>query len=60
MQREGVTGAPALQIAPEAPLAFFWKAMDAQIRFTTDADGAVTGAELKQGGQSFTGKRVRP
>ena len=25
-QREGVAGAPALQIFPEAPLAFFWAA----------------------------------
>jgi hypothetical protein len=59
VQREGVA-MPGLPIFPEAPLAFFWKALDAQIRFTTDASGAVTGAELKQGGQTFTGKRVRP
>ena len=59
-QREGVAGAPALQILPEAPLAFFWKDVDAQIRFTTDANGAVIGAELKQGGQSLTGKRITP
>lgn len=57
--REGVAGASALPIFPEAPLAFFWKAVDAQIRFTTDASGAVTGAELTQGGQSFTGKRAK-
>ncbi|HVJ03473.1 MAG TPA: serine hydrolase [Sphingomonas sp.] len=56
--REGVAGASALPIFPEAPLAFFWKAVDAQIRFTTDASGAVTGAVLTQGGQSFTGKRI--
>jgi hypothetical protein len=57
--REGVAGASALSIFPEAPLVFFWKAVDAQIRFTTDASGAVTGAELTQGGQSFTGKRAK-
>ena len=59
-QREGISGAPALQIFPEAPLVFFWKDLDAQIRFTTDASGAVTGAELTQSGQSLTGKRARP
>lgn len=59
-QREGIPGAPALQIFPEAPLAFFWKEVDAQIRFTADAGGAVTGAELAQGGQLLIGKRVKP
>jgi Domain of unknown function (DUF3471) len=57
-QREGVR-APRLQIVPEAPLAFFWKAMDAQIRFTTDAGGMVTGAVLTQGRQ-MVGRRVAP
>lgn len=60
VQREGIPGAVALPIYPEAPLAFFWKAMDAQIRFTTDASGAITGAVLTQGGQTFTGKRIAP
>ena len=60
VQREGIPGAPALPIFPEEPLAFFWKALDAQIRFTTDASGTVAGAELTQGGQSFTGRRVEP
>jgi CubicO group peptidase (beta-lactamase class C family) len=57
-QREGVPGL-RLQIVPEAPLAFFWKAMDAQIRFTTDAGGMVTGAVLTQGTQ-IVGRRVAP
>lgn len=59
-QREGLVGAQALQIFPEAPLAFFWKAVDAQIQFTTDANGAVTGARLSQAGQLLTGKRITP
>ena len=50
-QREGVPDALRLQIVPEAPLAFFWKAVDAQSRFTTDASGMVTGAVLTQGRQ---------
>lgn len=59
-QREGIPGAPALPIFPEASLAFFWKAVDAQLRFITDASGAVTGAEFTQSGQSLTGRRLEP
>jgi CubicO group peptidase (beta-lactamase class C family) len=59
-QRQGVAHAPALQIFPEAPLAFFRKAVDAQIQFTTDANGEMTGAELSQGGRLLTGKRTTP
>ena len=59
-QREGISGAPALPIYPEAPLAFFWKATDAQIRFTADASGKVTGAEFVQGELKLPGKRVEP
>jgi CubicO group peptidase (beta-lactamase class C family) len=57
-QREGVPGAPRLQIVPEAPLAFFWKAMDAQIRFTTDASGMVTGADVIDRGRQMVGRRA--
>jgi D-alanyl-D-alanine-carboxypeptidase/D-alanyl-D-alanine-endopeptidase len=60
VQREGIPGAPALPIFPEGPLAFFWKAVDAQLRFTTDASGAVTGAEFVQGGPPLAGKRLGP
>jgi hypothetical protein len=49
---------PRLQILPEAPLTFFWKAMDAQIRFTIDASGMVTGAVLTQQGRQLAGRRV--
>jgi hypothetical protein len=59
-QREGVPGALGLQILPEAPLAFFWKAMDAQIRFTTDASGEVTGAVVIDRGSQMVGERVAP
>ncbi|HEV2700461.1 MAG TPA: serine hydrolase domain-containing protein [Steroidobacteraceae bacterium] len=56
--REGVPSGQPLPIYSEGPLAFFWKALDAQIRFTTDTSGMVTGAELKQGSAIFTGTRV--
>jgi hypothetical protein len=46
------------QILPEAALSFFWKAVDAQIRFTTDASGVVTGAVMIADGQQLPAKRV--
>lgn len=59
-QREGESGRPKQQIVPEAPLAFFWKAMDAQIRFTTDANGMVTGFSGVDRGRQMVGRRVAP
>src|SRR5690606_16239811 len=32
-QRQGSVTGPVLPIFPEAPLTFFWKAVDAQVRF---------------------------
>jgi hypothetical protein len=57
--RLNTPGQPA-PIFPEAPLAFFWKVFDAQLRFTADAAGAVVGAELTGGGHVFAGNRVEP
>jgi hypothetical protein len=56
--RQGAPGAQAMPIYPETTLAFFWKAVDAQIRFITDPGGIVTGAEFAQGGVRLTGKRL--
>lgn len=58
--REQAAGAEPLPVYPEAPTAFFWKALDAQIRFTLDAGGAVTGVEIQQGAAKFTGKPIKP
>jgi hypothetical protein len=58
-QRQGVRG-PRLQIVPEAPMSFFWKAMDAQLRFTTDASGTVIGAEGSDRGKQMVGRRLAP
>jgi hypothetical protein len=60
VQRVNIPGAQILPVYPETPLAFFWKVVDAQLRFVTDASGAVTGAEFKQGALVLTGKRVAP
>src|SRR5690606_21683506 len=57
-QRQGAATGPVLPIFAEAPLHFFWKAVDAQVEFTTDASGAVTGAVFTQGGQSLTGRKI--
>lgn len=66
IEREGaglkgqLTGQPALPIFPEAPLNFFLRGVDAQLRFTADADGKVTGVTLVQAGQPQNAKRVTP
>ena len=59
-QRQGAVTGPVLPIFAEAPLSFFWRAVDAQVRFTTDESGKVTGAVFTQAGQTLTGKRVEP
>ncbi len=58
--REVSPGARAAPIYPEAPTAFFWKAVEAQIRFTLDARGGVTGAEFREAGPWQPGKRLTP
>ncbi len=58
VRNESVPGAQAFPVYAEAPLAFFWKVVDAQIRFTTDETGKVTGAELSQGGQTMAGPKI--
>lgn len=55
-----LSNAPTLPIFAEAPLSFFWKAVNAQVRFTTDESGKVTGAELTQDGQRLAAKKLEP
>ncbi|MBC5810257.1 MAG: DUF3471 domain-containing protein, partial [Candidatus Eremiobacteraeota bacterium] len=49
---------PALAIYPYGQNAFFLRVMDAQIDFTADASGAITGFVLHQNGQNVTGTRT--
>ncbi|MBO0749251.1 MAG: serine hydrolase [Porphyrobacter sp.] len=56
--REGIPGAQAAPIYPEAPTAFFWKVVDAQIRFVLDTGGTSAGAEFRQAGLTLNGKRI--
>jgi hypothetical protein len=59
--REGTPGEPGAAVYPEAPTAFFWKMVEAQIRFTIDGSGTVTGAQFRQGDAAWQpGKRITP
>jgi hypothetical protein len=58
--REGIAGERGAPIYPEARAAFFWKAVEAQLRFTTDANGAVVGAEFREAGPWQPGERIAP
>jgi len=53
-------GVPTLPIYPEAPLRFFFKAIDAQLRFTTDAAGNVDGVVFTMPGTERRAKKVDP
>ncbi|HEY7807706.1 MAG TPA: serine hydrolase [Croceibacterium sp.] len=52
-----LTGQPSFEIYAEGPLSFFWKVVDAQIRFV-EASGKVTGAVLSQGGHTTEATKV--
>ena len=51
------TGQPKIPIFAETETQFFLTAVDAQLTFTKDATGAVTGLILHQGGQNSPGRR---
>lgn len=52
-----IAGQPVFPIFAESPLRYFWRVVDAQISFTADDRGQVTGAVLHQGGQDLPGRR---
>lgn len=53
-----VTGQPLLEIFPEGPTEFFYKAVDAQLAFRLEPDGTVSGVLVRQNGQARLAKRV--
>ena len=53
-----LTGQGAYEIFPEAPHAFFWKVVDAQVTFEVGPDGHATGLVLHQGGRDTPGARA--
>lgn len=53
-----MTGQPELEIFPEEPDRFFYKAVTAQITFVRDGKGAVSGLVLHQSGYDLPASRV--
>ena len=52
-------GQPAARLWPETETGFFLEEVDAQIAFTRDATGAVSGLILRQNGEERPGRKVR-
>lgn len=55
-----VTGQPAVPVYASAKDRFFYKIVDAQIRFDRDASGAVTSLTLHQNGADIRATRAKP
>jgi hypothetical protein len=53
-----LTGQAAYPVFPEGPREFFYKVVDAQITFETDAQGRATALILHQNGMDQRAKRV--
>jgi D-alanyl-D-alanine-carboxypeptidase/D-alanyl-D-alanine-endopeptidase len=53
-----LTGQPSLQIFPEGPREYFYKAVEAQISFETDAQGHAVALVLHQNGRDMRAKRI--
>ena len=56
---EQATMQPRFQIFPESPNGFFLKVVDAQMTFSRDATGKVTGIVVHQNGMEFPGPKVK-
>jgi len=53
-----LVGQGAFPIYPQSPTEFFYKVVNAQLTFVTDAQGAVTAVILHQNGANITGPRI--
>jgi uncharacterized damage-inducible protein DinB len=53
------SGQPEARLWPESATNFFFKEIDAQISFTRNASGVVTGLVLHQGGEDRIGPKVK-
>lgn len=53
------TGQAVMEIFAEGPSTFFLKAPEAQLVFQKDAQGAVSGLTLNQGGRSMAARRLK-
>lgn len=54
-----LSGQPRFQIYPSAPGEYFWKVVDAKIKFVSDAQGAVTHGEFQQNGANLKVVRLK-
>jgi len=54
-----LAGQPRFEVFPRSETEFFLKVVQADIIFTKDEDGLVTGLTLKQSGMRITGKKVK-
>jgi CubicO group peptidase (beta-lactamase class C family) len=52
------TGQPRFRVFAASPTMFFLRVVDAEVGFTVDASGTVTGLVLHQGGQATPGRRL--
>jgi len=52
------TGQPKFEVFAESERRFFYKVVDAQITFETDAHGRASGLVLHQNGRDLPGKRI--
>ena len=53
-----LTGQPAIEIFPEAERRFFYKVVDAQLTFQTDAQGRVNAVTLHQNGRDLIAQKL--
>ena len=53
-----LAGQPRFEIFPQSETEFFWKVVDAQVRFVKDASGRVIEAVHHQGGQTIHAPRL--
>jgi hypothetical protein len=53
------TGGPAVRLWPESTTEFFVNEVDAQVSFTRDSSGAVTGLVLHQYGRHRPARKIR-
>ena len=53
------TGQGAAEIFPSETDEFYYKIVDAQLRFNRDAEGNIESLTLHQGGQNIPGKKIK-
>jgi len=53
-----LTGQDRFEIYSESKTEFFYEVVDAQLTFVVDSNGAVTGLNLRQGGQDISARKV--